>query len=242
MYTEKCGAVFKWCKPLVVRLPNSVASEDQAHGLRTLSTNVPTPSLAGLCWQEWLRLSSAQATGLVVAWSRCHYVPWSDGSSRFSPAMDATLAGFPHGPGPKCTWDLETASSEENQCTWEETSSKPPGHLFAVPTYCVGTSMWKAREKCRDPGSSRGPFGSSVWRPPNWAIAALPNLAAKHIPKHSVRHPWQPCRRWSTACEGRGAACVAQPCKRAIPDHTQATRMTVGQDHSLTEWHLEPPP
>ena len=66
-----------------------------------------------------------------------------------------------------------------------------------------------------------------------------PNLNPKHIPKHRIRHPWQPFRqwlqctvqrRWSTSCGGREAACVAQTCTRAIPDHTlwQAARMTVG--------------
>ena len=38
----------------------------------------------------------------------------------------------------------------------------------------------------------------------------------------------------------RGVACVAQFCKRAIPDHTKRTRMPVGQDHARTEWHLRP--
>ena len=32
---------------------------------------------------------------------------------------------------------------------------KPPVHLFAVPSYCVGRSAWKATENCQGPGSGR---------------------------------------------------------------------------------------
>ncbi len=48
-----------------------------------------------------------------------------------------------------------------------------------------GWACWhqhvEGKRKLPRPGSEPGPFRSSAWRPPNWAIAALPKLAAKHI-------------------------------------------------------------
>ena len=75
------------CQPaLVFRKMTSWGGMTRATVLRRSlvqpATNVPAPSLAGLCWQQWLRLSSAQATGLVVE----HIT-----------AMDVTGARFPHG-------------------------------------------------------------------------------------------------------------------------------------------------
>ena len=50
-----------------------------------------------------------------------------------------------------------------------------PAHLFSVPSYCVGIKRAEGKKKLPRSGIEPETFRSSVWRSPNWAIAALPS-------------------------------------------------------------------
>ena len=144
--------------------------------------------------------------------------------------------------------------------TW----ARAHAHLHAVEDFQLIFNVYLAAIFLRRVlGQSAGPVTSllqpATIREPSgeWAVKHVPTQrAAPKAPRHFPKGQGIPrvtkisislfalpaiisCLRPGSGSPGDSAPCSTAPrgslpCKRAIPDHTQAARMAVGQDHAPT--------